>query len=194
MPDSEPLDEEEDGQDVTADKPSGAKALEKCHGMLTAVCKELEADAGPLEHPAVKSFCKELSDSLTGHLEEIRHCYQAYYAELGDDALDAHEGAHEIDGKSALGLLACCSELRTVRRTKGLDTRLASRLVSVETRINDVYRQAQKRKPTSQVTVSADTGVVLDLLQEFNGLVNELRQSVPRRPAGRREWRVASGE
>ncbi len=73
-----------------------------------------------------------------------------------------------------------------MRRAKGLDPKLATRLVSVETRINDVYRQAQKRKPASQVTVSADTGVVLDLLQEFNGLVNELRQSVPRRPAGRR--------
>jgi hypothetical protein len=180
------LDEEEDGQAVTPDKPSGAKALEKCHGMLRAVCKELEADAGPLEHPAVKAFCKDLYDSLSGHLEEIRNCYKSHYADLDDAALDCHEGEQEVDAKSALRLLACCSELRTVRRAKGLDPKLATRLVSVETRINDVYRQAQKRKPASQVTVSADTGVVLDLLQEFNGLVNELRQSVPRRPAGRR--------
>ena len=33
-----------------------------------------------------------------------------------------------------------------------------------------------------------DEGVVLDLLQEFNQLVHELRQSVPRRPASRRGW------
>ena len=37
----------------------------------------------------------------------------------------------------------------------------------------------------SQVTVSADTAVMLELLHEFNGLVNERRASVPR-AAGRR--------
>jgi hypothetical protein len=174
------LDEEEDGQAVACDKPSGAKALEKCHGMLKAVCKELEADSGPLEHPAVKAFCKDLHDNLTGHLEEIRNCYKAYYADQGEDALDQEAGPPDIDAKSALRLLACCSDLRAVRRAKGLDTRLASKLASVEMRISDVYRQAQKRKSTSQVTVSADTAVMLELLHEFNGLVNELRASVPR--------------
>jgi hypothetical protein len=179
------LDEEEDGQAVACDKPSGAKALEKCHGMLKSVCKELEADSGPLEHPAVKAFCKDLHDNLTGHLEEIRNCYKAYYADQGEDALDQNASPPDIDAKSALRLLACCSDLRTVRRAKGLDTRLASKLASVEMRISDVYRQAQKRKSTSQVTVSADTAVMLELLHEFNGLVNELRASVPR-AAGRR--------
>jgi hypothetical protein len=179
------LDEEEDGQTVACDKPSGAKALEKCHGMLKAVCNELEADSGPLEHPAVKAFCKDLHDNLTGHLEEIRNCYKAYYADQGEDALDQEAGPPDLDAKSALRLLACCSDLRSVRRAKGLDTRLASKLASVEMRISDVYRQAQKRKSTSQVTVSADTAVMLELLHEFNGLVNELRASVPR-AAGRR--------
>ena len=179
------LDEEEDGQTVACDKPSGAKALEKCHGMLKAVCKELEADSGPLEHPAVKAFCKDLHDNLTGHLEEIRNCYKAYYADQGEDALDQEAGPPDLDAKSALRLLACCSDLRAVRRAKGLDTRLASKLASVEMRISDVYRQAQKRKSTSQLTVSADTAVMLELLHEFNGLVNELRASVPR-AAGRR--------
>ena len=70
-----------------------------------------------------------------------------------------------------------------MRRAKGLEPRLAARLAGVETRIGEIYRHAQKRKPAGQMTESRTSGRRARIAR---GIWRPRRRSAPKRPAAGR--------